>query len=230
MDTDISFAEAVLRQGAGMLQSGAPAETAQELPLDVLARLLATAAATDSPLVVLSEGGGQPELFDEAARLSASPLTGRVALLAAVRQAERAVVFEFDGTGPLTGNRVVAAVLRPEDRQDLLDTYVAVGRLRDGVAQLTAAPASLRFDAAALGQTLALIGTAAQASQNAAAAALGHAARVLPMPGQPADGSPGHPAGGMPAVLLDLFWHALALAAVRARREALGAMEPRGSA
>lgn len=222
MDTDISFAEAVLRKGAGLLQSGAAAEAAGELPLDVLARLLATAAATDAPLVVLSESGGQPDLFDEAARLSATPLTGRVALLAELRQKERAVVYEFDGTGPLTGNRVVAAVLRPEDRKDLLDTYVAVGRLRDGAAQLTAAPASLRFDAAALGQTLSLIGAAAQASQNAAAAALAHASGILAMPGQPAD--------GMPAVLLDLFWHALALSTVRARRDALGAMVPRGSA
>lgn len=210
MDIDISFAEAVLRRGAGLLQEeNAPAEDAGGGdPFAFLARLLATAAATDAPLVVLSESGGHPELFDEAVRRAGAPLTARIAQLAATRQNERAAMYEFDGSGPLTGNRVVAALLRPEDRADLLDVYVAVGRLRGGEAQMTVAPALLRFDAAALGKTLGLIGDAAARSVNAATAALAHASAVLPMPG--------HERDGMPAALLDLYWHALTLAALRA--------------
>ncbi|CAO3434700.1 hypothetical protein [Azospirillum doebereinerae] len=210
MDIDISFAEAMLRRGAGLLQEDAPADGAKGGgdPFAFLARLLATAAATDAPLVVLSEGGGHPELFDEANRRAGEPLTVRVTRLAATRQSERAAMYEFDGTGPLTGNRVVAALLRPEDRADLLDVYLAVGRLRGGEAQMTVAPALLRFDAAALNQTLGLIGEAASRSVNAATASLAHAAAVLPMPG--------HEEGGMPAALLDLYWHALTLASVRA--------------
>ncbi|MBP2228855.1 hypothetical protein J2847_002147 [Azospirillum agricola] len=212
MDIDISFAEAMLRRGAGLLQETEAAEggradaLAGGEPFAFLARLLATAAATDAPLVVLSEGG-HPDLFDTAGRRAGEPLGARAGRLAATRQAERATMYEFDGTGPLTGNRIVAALLRPEDRDDLLDVYVAVGRLRGGEAQLTVAPALLRFDAAALGTTLGLIGDAALRSVNAATAALAHASAILPMPG--------HEEGGMPAALLDLYWHALTLASVR---------------
>ncbi|WP_238474874.1 hypothetical protein [Azospirillum cavernae] len=235
MDTDISFAEAMLRRGAGLLQDAA-ADAASDAatptdPLAFLSRLLATAAATDAPLVVLSEGG-HPDLFDEAARLTAAPLTARIHPLGRLRQTERATMYEFDGGGPLTGNRVVAALLRPEDRADLLDVYVAIGRLRGGAAQLTVAPALLRFDAAALAQTLSLIGEAATRSVNAATAALAHAAAVLPLPG--------HEEGGMPAPLLDLYWQALTMAAARADRsgpdrsdkgrDGLATMEPLGTA
>ncbi len=224
MDIEISFAEAMLRRGAGLLQAAGAGEAGADAasdPFEFLARLLATAAATDAPLVVLSEGG-HPGLFDEAARRAAEPVTARVAHLAATRQDERAAMYEFDGSGPLTGNRIVAALLRPEARADLLDVYVAVGRLRGGAAQLTVAPALLRFDAAALARTLDLIGGAAGKSPNAATAALAHAAAVLPMPG--------HAEGGMPAALLGLYWHALTLAAVRAGRGGLASMAVQGSA
>lgn len=227
MDIDISFAEAMLRRGAGLLQAdaaegvGGPGND----PLEFLTRLLATAASTAAPLVVLSEGG-HPELFDEATRRAAAPLTVQVGHFAKARQGERAALYEFDGTGPLTGNRVVAALLRPEDRADLLDVYVAIGRLRGGAAQLTVAPALLRFDAAALGRTLDLIGDAAVRSLNAATAALAHASSVRPMPG--------HEEGALPTALLGLYWHALTLAAVRAgggeSGDDLAAMPVQGSA
>lgn len=204
MDIEISFAEAMLRRGADLL-GDADAPDADD-PFAHLARLLATAAATDAPLVVLSEAG-HPDLFEAANRRSGEPPTARVAPLAGTCQGERATLYEFDGTGPLTGNRVLAALLRPEDRTDLLDVYVAVGRLRGGAAQMTVAPALLRFDAGALAATLDLIGDAASRSVNAATAALAHASRVLPMPG--------HETGGMPAALLDLYWHGLTLASVR---------------
>lgn len=224
MDTDISFAEALLRRGADLLQAmaqdSAEVETDTD-PLAHLARLLATAAATDAPLVVLTEGG-HADLFDAATRQTAIPLTDRVRPLAAARQAERATLYEFDGHGPLTGNRVVAALIRPEDRKDLLDVYVAIGRLRGGAAQLTVAPARLRFDAAALAQTLSLLGDAASRSVNAAHAALAHAATILPLPG--------HEDGGMPAPLLDLYWQGLTLATVRADRDQLANAEPQGRA
>ena len=223
MDNDISFAEAMLRRGAGLLEARVEqgAEEAGTDPFAVLARLLAAAAATDAPLVVLSEGGSHPALFDEAARRAGEPLTARLAGLAATRQGERATMYEFDGTGPLTGNRIVAALLRPEERPDLLHVYIAVGRLRGGEAQITVPPALLRFDAAALGQTLGLLGDAVSRSPNAATAALAHAAAVLPMEG--------HEQGGMPAALLDLYWHALTLASVRAAG-GLATMTPEGSA
>lgn len=224
MDIDISFAEAMLRRGAGLLQdvdapAGAPNDARDSLAH--LARLLATAAATDAPLVVLSEAG-HPDLFDAANRRAGEPLTARVAPLAGTSQRERATLYEFDGTGPLTGNRVLAAVLRPEDRANLLDVYVAVGRLRGGEAQMTVAPALLRFDAGALSATLGLIGDAAARSVNAATAALAHASRVLPMPGPEA--------GGMPAALLELYWHGLTLASVRAEGGSLAGMTPQGQA
>ncbi|AWK88716.1 hypothetical protein [Azospirillum thermophilum] len=232
MDTEISFAEAMLRRGAALLEADAAAEAAQRAdeaamagtgePLERLARLLAHAAAAEAPLLVFSEGGSRPDLFDEAARQSAAPLTGRVGLLARARQAERAVMFEFDGTGPLTGNRIVAAILRPEERPDLLDAYIAVGRLRGTAAELTVVPAALRFDAAALARTLAMIGAAAERSVNAAGAALGHAASMVAMPG--------HEQGTAPAALLDLFWHGLTLSSVRARRDGLEGMPVQGSA
>lgn len=225
MDIDISFAEAVLRRGAGLLEAEAEAGEAGTDPFAVLARLLAAAAATDAPLVVLSEGGSHPALFDEANRRAVEPLTARLAGLAATRQGERATMYEFDGTGPLTGNRIVAALLRPEDRPDLLHVYIAVGRLRGGEAQITVPPALLRFDAAALGQTLGLLGDAVSRSANAATAALAHAAAILPMEG--------HEEGGMPAALLDLYWHALTLASVRTAGgagEGLAGMTPEGNA
>ena len=221
MDIDISFAEAMLRRGAGLLEAEAGAADTDD-PFAVLARLLAAAAATDAPLVVLSEGGSHPALFDEANRRAAEPLTARLAGLAATRQGERAAMYEFDGTGPLTGNRIVAALLRPEERSDLLHVYIAVGRLRGGEAQITVPPALLRFDAAALGQTLGLLGDAVSRSPNAA---LAHAAAILPMKG--------HEEGGMPAALLDLYWHALTLASVRAAGGAAGGlagMTPEGNA
>ncbi|MBP2299350.1 hypothetical protein [Azospirillum picis] len=223
MDIDISFAEAMLRRGAGLLEDGADAAGSD--PFAMLARMLAAAAATDAPLVVLSEGGSHPALFDEAARRAGQPLTARLAALAATRQGERATMYEFDGSGPLTGNRIVAALLRPEDRPDLLHVYIAVGRLRGGEAQITVAPALLRFDAAALGQTLGLLGDAVSRSANAATAALAHAAAVMPMAG--------HEESGMPAALLDLYWHALTLASVRGEGgapEGLAAMAPKGTA
>jgi hypothetical protein len=207
VDGAISFAEMVLRKGAELIEAGG--EEPPATPIDALARLLAGVAMTDGPLVVHSEGGAGPDLFEEAARLSATAPGGKAAVLAAARQDERAVLFEFDGAGPLTGSRIVAAVLRPEPREDLLEAYVAVGRLRNGAAEMTAAPASVRFDAAALGQTLALIGPAALASVNAATAAMAHASKVQVMPGQDA--------AGMPAVLVELFWHAFCLTTVRAR-------------
>lgn len=228
MDTDISFAEALLRRGADLLQEMAQDSTqagagqgAGTDPLAHLVRLLATAAATDAPLVVMTEGG-HADLFDAAARQTAVPLTDRVRSLAAARQIERATLYEFDGHGPLTGNRIVAALIRPEDRKDLLDVYVAIGRLRGGAAQLTVAPARLRFDAAALAQTLSLLGDAASRSTNAANAALAHAATILPLPG--------HEDGGMPAPLLDLYWQGLTLATVRADRDQLANAEPQGRA
>lgn len=227
MDFDISFAEAMLRRGAGLLEAtGADAAGADD-PFAMLARLLAAAAATDAPLVVLSEGGSHPALFEEAARRSAEPPAARLAGLAATRQGERATMYEFDGGGPLTGNRIVAALLRPEDRADLLHVYIAVGRLRGGEAQITVAPALLRFDAAALGRTLELLGDAVSRSANAATAALAHASAILPMDGQGE--------GGMPAALLDLYWHALTLASVRASSAraaggGLAEMPPQGSA
>ena len=227
MDIDISFAEALLRRGAALLQADCAATApADGDPIAFLARLLATAAATDAPLVVLSEGGSHAGLFAEATRQAAAPLTTRLPHLAATRQTERAAMYEFDGSGALTGNRVIAAVLRPEDRGDLLDVYVAVGRLRGGEAQLTVAPALLRFDAAALGRTLELIGDAVSRSVNAATAALAHAAAVLPMPG--------HAEGAMPAALLALYWQGLTLAAVRATAHEAGGglagMAPQGTA
>ncbi|WP_207459824.1 hypothetical protein [Azospirillum sp. SYSU D00513] len=208
MDGDISFAEVMLRKGAELIEQKEAVEPT--VTVDSLARLLATLALTDGPLVIHSEGGAQPELFDEAARLSAKGLGDKVTALATARQAERAVLFEFDGTGPLTGSRVIAAVLRPEAREDLLDAYIAVGRVRNGAAEMTAAPASVRFDAAALARTLEMVGPAVQASANAATAALAHAARVQPLPGQEAP--------GIPALLLELFWHAFCLSTVRAHR------------
>ncbi len=222
MEIDISFAEAMLRRGADLLaDSNAEVGASGGDPFAHLARLLATAAATDAPLVVLSEGG-HPDLFDAANRRAGEPLTARAAPLAGTRQRERATLYEFDGTGPLTGNRVVAALLRPEDRADLLDVYVAVGRLRGGAAQMTVAPALLRFDAGALSATLGLIGDAASRSVNAATAALGHASAVLPMPG--------YEEGGMPAALLTLYWHALTLASLRSEGGELAGMPAQVSA
>ncbi len=207
MDTDISFAEVILRKGAELLQEEIPA--GREATVDIMARRLAVAATVDAPLVVHTEGGGRPELFDEAVRLAAAPAGERAVALAEARQAERAVLFEFDGTGRLTGNRVVVAVIRPEEREDLLEAYVAIGRMRNGAAEMTVAPATLRFDAAALGRTLALIGSAAHNSVNAATAAMAHAAAVAALPG--------HEVTGLPPALLELFWHALRLSSARAR-------------
>lgn len=208
---EISFAEVILRKGADLLQREAGAEG--EPAVDTLARRLAVAATVDAPLVVHAEGGEHPEIFTDAAQLIQAPAGERALVLSMARQTERAVVFEFDGGGPLTGNRVVAAILRPESREDLLEAYVAIGRLRNGAAEMTVAPATLRLDAGALAQTLALIGPAAQASVNAAHAAMAHAARVTPLPG--------HENAGLPAALLDLFWHACCLSAARARHVAV---------
>ncbi len=218
---EFSFAEVMLRKGAELLQEQMAPEHMVEGPeeaVNIMARRLAVAATVDAPLVVHAEGGERPELFAEAARLTGVSAGERAAALAEARQAERAVVFEFDGTGPLTGNRVVAAVLRPEDRQDLLEAYVAIGRMRDGAAQMTVAPATLRFDAKALGQTLALIGPAAQRSVNAANAAMAHAAGIAALPG--------HAVSGLPAALVALFWHAFLLSSARARLRPTGPNAP----
>ncbi|MBP2294500.1 hypothetical protein [Azospirillum rugosum] len=218
---EISFAEVMLRKGAELLQEQMAPEQMVEGPeeaVNIMARRLAVAATVDAPLVVHAEGGERPELFAEAVRLTGVSAGERAAALAEARQAERAVVFEFDGTGPLTGNRVVAAVLRPEDRQDLLEAYVAIGRMRDGAAQMTVAPATLRFDAKALGQTLSLIGPAAQRSVNAANAAMAHAAGIAALPG--------HEVSGLPAALVALFWHAFLLSSARARLRPTGPNAP----
>lgn len=208
MDNDFSFAEIMLRRGTDLLQGdqdGQPPTT-----VDFLARLLATVAVTEGPLIVHTEDGGSPELFDEAARISAGPLSGKAAALAGARQSERGVVFEFDGIGRLSGSRVVAAVLRPEDRDDLLEAYVAVGRLRGDTLEMTVAPASVRLDAAALGQTLALVGAATGLSANAIGAAMAHASGTYAMAGYDTE--------EVPAAMVDLCWHAFCLTSVRGRR------------
>ena len=217
---DISFAEVMLRKGAELLQGALPDESAEqpEEAVNIMARRLAIAATVDAPLVVHAEGGGRPEMFEEAMRLAGVSAGERAAALAEARQAERAVVFEFDGTGPLTGNRVVAAVLRPEDRPDLLEAYIAIGRLRDGAAQMTVAPATLRFDARALGETLALIGPAAQQSVNAANAAMAHAAGISALPG--------HEVDSLPGALVALYWHAFCLSSARTRLRPSGPNAP----
>ncbi|MBP2316792.1 hypothetical protein [Azospirillum soli] len=204
---DVSFAEVMLRKGAELLQEELAA--GPEAAVNIMARRLAVAATVDAPLVVHAEGGERPEMFAEALRLAAAPAGERAVALAEARQAERAVVFEFDATGRLTGNRVVAAVLRPEDRQDLLEAYIAIGRMRNGAAEMTVAPATLRFDAKALAETLSLIGPAAQRSVNAATAAMAHAAGIAALPG--------HEVTGLPAALVELFWHAVCLSSARTR-------------
>jgi len=213
---EISFAEVMLRKGTELLQEAMG--EGPEAAVDIMARRLAVAATVDAPLVVHAEGGERPEMFAEALRLTSVAAGERAAALAEARQVERAVVFEFDGTGPLTGNRVVAAVLRPEDRQDLLEAYIAIGRMRDGSAQMTVAPATLRLDAKALGETLALIGPAAQKSANAANAAMAHATGIAALPG--------HEVSGLPAALLTLFWHAFLLSSARARLRPTGPNAP----
>ncbi|HYD29411.1 MAG TPA: hypothetical protein VEB64_00925 [Azospirillaceae bacterium] len=208
MDNDISFAEALLRKGADLLEGGGNVE--ERSTLDFLARMLATIAMADGPVVVHTQhGGGRPELFEEAARIAAKEPAGKVAALAEARQSERAVVFEFDGLGRLSGSRVVAAVLRPEDREDLLEAYIAVGRLRHGAVEMTAVPAAVRFDAAALSQTLALIGPVGMASVSAATAALAHASEFTAMHG--------HDVQDVPPALFDLSWHAFSLSSARTR-------------
>jgi len=212
LDDDISFAEIILRRGTDLLQG-----TGEDEPLttvDFMARLLATVAMTDGPLVVHTEGGGSPEMFEEAARISAGSLAGKAAVLADAKQSERAVVFEFDGVGRLSGSRVVAAVLRPEDRADLLEAYVAVGRLRGDTLEMTVAPASVRFDAAALGQTLELVGSATGLSATAVGAAMAHASGTYAMAGYDTE--------EVPAAMVDLCWHAFCLTSVRGRRAGEG--------
>jgi len=209
---EISFAEVILRRGTDLLQGDdgdQPTTT-----VDFLARLLATVAVTDGPLVVHTEEGGSPEMFEEAARIAAGPLAGKAAALADAHQAERAVVFEFDGVGRLSGSRVVAAVLRPEDRDDLLEAYVAVGRLRGETLEMTVAPASVRLDAAALGETLALVGSATGLSANAVGAAMAHASGTYAMAGYDTE--------EVPAAMVDLCWHAFCLASVRNRHSGDG--------
>lgn len=212
MDNEFSFAEIMLRRGTDLLQGSDGNEPASTV--DFMARLLATLAVTDGPLIVHTEGGGSPEMFEEAARVCAGPLSGKAAALAGARQLERAVVFEFDGVGRLSGSRVVAAVLRPEDREDLLEAYVAVGRLRGDSLEMTVAPASVRLDAAALGQTLALVGAATGLSANAIGAAMAHASGTHAMAGYDTE--------EVPAAMVDLCWHAFCLASVRSRRAADG--------
>lgn len=212
MDNEFSFAEIMLRRGTDLLQG-----TQDDQPpttVDFMARLLATVAVTEGPLIVHTEGGGNPELFDEAARISAGPLPDKAAILAGARQSERGVVFEFDGVGRLSGSRVVAAVLRPEERDDLLEAYVAVGRLRGETLEMTVAPASVRLDAAALGQTLALVGAATGLSANAIGAAMAHASGTYAMAGYDTE--------EVPAAMVDLCWHAFCLTSVRGRRSGDG--------
>lgn len=221
MNTEISFAEVMLRKGAELLQDQSDtavsaAVTAAGAAVDIMARRLAVAAAVDAPLVVHAEDGERPEMFAEAARLAAAPAGERAAALAKARQTERAVVFEFDGTGRLTGNRIVAAVLRPEDRPDLLEAYIAIGRMRNGAAEMTVAPATLRFDAAALGKTLAMIGPVAGTSVHAATAAMAHATGVSALPG--------HEVSSLPAALIELYWHAFCLSAARASLAVFGTL------
>ncbi len=207
MDNEFSFAEIMLRRGTDLLQGDegdGPATT-----VDFMARLLATVAVTEGPLVVHTEGGGSPEMFEEAARISAGPLSGKAAILADARLSERAVVFEFDGVGRLSDSRVVAAVLRPEDRDDLLEAYVAVGRLRGETLEMTVAPASVRLDAGALGQTLALVGAATGLSANAIGAAMAHASGTYAMAGYDTE--------EVPAAMVDLCWHAFCLTSIRSR-------------
>lgn len=208
LDQEISFAEIILRRGTDLLQGTQGEEPTTTV--DFLARLLATVAVTDGPLIVHTEEGGNPDLFEEAARIAAGPLTGKAAILADARQAERAVVFEFDGAGRMSGSRVVAAVLRPEERDDLLEAYVAVGRLRGETLEMTVSPASVRLDAGALGETLALVGSATGLSTNAIGAALAHASGTYAMAGYDTE--------EVPASMVDLCWHAFCLASVRGRR------------
>lgn len=213
MDNEFSFAEIMLRRGTDLLQGDGDDDTAAST-VDFLARLLATVAVTDGPLVVHTEAGSSAGLFEEAAAVLTGPLSGKASALASARQSERAVVFEFDGVGRLSGSRVIAAVLRPEDREDLLEAYVAVGRLRGPALEMTVAPACVRLDAAALGQTLALVGSAAGLSAHAVGAAMAHASGTHALAG--------HEVEEVPAVLVDLCWHAFCLTAVRGRRTADG--------
>ncbi|MGQ9371464.1 hypothetical protein [Azospirillum sp. ST 5-10] len=222
LEHEISFAELIVRRGAELLEAevegddGADVELEMEAddpaaqsPVDFMARLLATVAITDGPLVIHMEGGGHPEIFEEAADITTGMPGDKVAALAGARQPERAVVFEFDPVGQLAGSRAVVAVLRPEDRDDLLEAYVAVGRLRANAAEITVAPIVVRLDARALGQTLDLIGPVGRSSVNAIGAAMAHASQTHVLPGQDAS--------DVPPVIVDLCWHAFCLSAVRAR-------------
>ncbi|HYH22477.1 MAG TPA: hypothetical protein VD995_28030 [Azospirillum sp.] len=209
MENDISFAEILLRRGTDLLQGDEDGDDESETVVDFLARLLATVALTDGPLVVQTEAGGDPTIFEEAARVAMGSLADKATVLAATRQVERAVVFEFDGVGRLSGSRVITAVLRPEDRNDLLEAYVAVGRLRNATLEMTVAPATVRLDAGALGQTLELLGSAASLSANAIGAAMAHASGTHALEG--------HDVSEVPAAMVDLCWHGFCLASVRSR-------------
>ncbi|WP_051341516.1 hypothetical protein [Azospirillum halopraeferens] len=213
---EISFAELIVRRGAELLEAASdgddtdPDEAADAGPVDAMARLLATVAITDGPLVIHMEGGGHTDIFEEAAGITVGGPGDKVTTLAEARQPERAVVFEFDPVGQLAGSRAVVAVVRPEDRHDLLEAYVAVGRLRGNAAELTVAPVTVRLDARALGHTLDLIGPVGRTSVNAIGAAMAHASQTRVLPGQDAS--------DVPPVVIDLCWHAFCLSAVRARR------------
>ncbi|HEY0833944.1 MAG TPA: hypothetical protein VGE72_08570 [Azospirillum sp.] len=211
MENDISFAEILLRRGTDLLQSDADDDDSETV-VDFLARLLATVALTDGPLVVQTEAGGDPTIFEEAARVATGSLADKATVLAAAKQVERAVVFEFDGVGRLSGSRVITAVLRPEDRNDLLEAYVAVGRLRNATLEMTVAPATVRLDAGALGQTLDLLGSATSLSANAIGAAMAHASGTHALEG--------HDVSEVPAAMVDLCWHGFCLASVRGRNTA----------
>ena len=213
---EISFAELIVRRGAELLEADGDADDTddpdaviEQTSVDFMARLLATVAITDGPLVIHMEGGGHPEIFEEAAGITVGMPGDKVAALAEARQPERAVVFEFDPVGQLAGSRAVVAVLRPEDRHDLLEAYVAVGRLRGDAVELTVAPITVRLDARALAQTLDLIGPVGRTSVNAIGAAMAHASQTQVLPGQDAS--------DVPPVVVDLCWHAFCLSAVRAR-------------
>ncbi|OPH11698.1 hypothetical protein FE89_32645, partial [Azospirillum brasilense] len=78
---DISFAEVMLRKGAELLQD-TPSDDAAEEAVNIMARRLAIAATMDAPLVVHAEGGGRPEMFEEAMRLAGVSAGERAAALA----------------------------------------------------------------------------------------------------------------------------------------------------
>lgn len=225
---DLRFAELLLQRGVTLLQEENRQQDRPDMkensgdgetvpPVDLLARRLALAATVEAPLVSISEDGEQPEVFARGRQLIVAEPPERALTLAGLMQPERAVMFEFDGTGPLTGNRVVAAVLRPEGRHDLVESWIAIGRLREGTAQMTVAPAVLRFDAAALAATLSMIAAAGRPSSNAANAALGHASRIIPMAELTGTAEP--PAS-LPVSVIDLYWQAIALAVSRGSQQA----------